>query len=96
MQWAHVYARYGVFKNCVSFGTNESDPRITNSYGTLVTQQLKVENAPTKDDDAVTKKYVDDSKRSITWLALSERPAWTNYISLGGTTDTVTIGSNNF
>jgi hypothetical protein len=37
-----------------------------------------------------------DGGRAATWVDLQGRPAWTNYFSLGGTTDTVTIGSNSF
>jgi hypothetical protein len=37
-----------------------------------------------------------DKPGAATWLDLQGRPNWTNYFSLGGTTDTITIGSNNF
>jgi hypothetical protein len=37
-----------------------------------------------------------DKPGHATWLALLGQPNWTNYFSLGGTTETVTIGSNNF
>jgi hypothetical protein len=60
-----------------------------------VSHLLNLDNAATEGDDAVTKTCVDDSKRSLTWLTLSGRPAWTNYISLSGMTATATAGNNN-
>jgi hypothetical protein len=37
-----------------------------------------------------------DDGGSTTWVDPQGRPAWINYFGLGGTTDTVTIGTNSF
>jgi hypothetical protein len=57
---------------------------------------------PQYDDEAVTasfmQSYVAENAlgSTATWLELPGHPSWTNYFSLGGTTDTVTVGSNKF
>jgi hypothetical protein len=59
-------------------------------------------NEPHCDDAAVTyeflRSYVAENApgSTATCLDLPGRPSWTNFISLGGTTDTVTVGNNNF
>jgi hypothetical protein len=55
---------------------------------------------PHYDDEAVTYEfmrfYVACNGATASWLDLPGRPPWINYFSLGGTTDALTIGSNNF
>jgi hypothetical protein len=57
---------------------------------------------PYYDDEAATheymRTYVEENApgSTATWVDLPGRPTWTNYFSLGGTTDTVTKGISNF
>jgi hypothetical protein len=42
--------------------------------------------------------YVEENATgsTATWVDLPGRPTWTDYISISGTTDTVTVGNHNF